>query len=75
MMDVYLNRTFLSENVPKKSESRAARFSRKFKRAYGTRYDRRASRSIFYIHFCNFLIIYMIKKNLSSKYLKKEKNS
>ena len=33
------------------------------------------SRSIFCTYFCNFLIIYMIKKNLSSsKYLKKEKN-
>ena len=38
--------------------------------------DTRALRSIFCIHFCNFLVIYITKKNLFySKYLKKEKNS
>ena len=39
-------------------------------------HDTRASRLIFCMHFCNFLIIYKIEKNSSSsKYLKKEKNS
>ena len=40
--------------------SRAARIARKFERAWGARFDRRASRSIFCMHFCNFLINYMI---------------